>query len=217
MSARVAAMWKPADTGAFWTERHAGFALLAHVWARIVTDDQGAILEGRANTAFDAYMTMQAPFPQAWTDPAARCFAYTADSAGESFGTTGWSPWMSAIVADALDQRGANERGVPLGDVAGFASVTGQGVRGEVDLRVHRQRRRHPDRGRSALPVHRLAAVTDERGARDQPVLGLGDREGPAAARADVLATGSPKTTEAHRVRVRFGAMFTQRGEPRGD
>ena len=122
ISARVAAMWKPAYTGAFWTERHAGFALLAHVWARIVTDDQGATLEGRARTAFDAYMTMQATFPSTWTDPAARCFAHTADSAGESFGTTGCSPWMSAILADALDQY-ATETGGATASAARAAIV----------------------------------------------------------------------------------------------
>ena len=122
ISARVAAMWRPAYTGAFWTERHAGFALLAHVWARIVTDDQGATLESRAKTAFDAYMTMQATVPSSWTDPAARCFAHTADSAGESFGTTGCSPWMSAIVADALDQY-ATETGGTTASTARAAIV----------------------------------------------------------------------------------------------
>ncbi|MBA2538569.1 MAG: DNRLRE domain-containing protein [Deltaproteobacteria bacterium] len=103
---RVASLWSsPGYAGGadFWTERHAGFALLAYVWARIVTDDQGAQLEALANTAVSAYLAMQAQYPTTWTDSAARCFAHTADSHGESYGTWGCSPWMSAILAEALD------------------------------------------------------------------------------------------------------------------
>jgi hypothetical protein len=48
--------------------------------------------------------------PAGWTDPDARCFAHTAAAHGESYGTWGCSPWMSAILADGLDAY-ATERG----------------------------------------------------------------------------------------------------------
>jgi hypothetical protein len=103
---RMASLWSsPGYAGGsdFWTERNAGFALLAYVWARIVTDDQGAQLETLADTAVAAYLALQAKYPTTWTDSAARCFAHTAESHGESYGTWGCSPWMSAILAEALD------------------------------------------------------------------------------------------------------------------
>lgn len=103
---RVAALWtSPGYAGGsdFWTERHAGFALLAYVWARIVTDDSAAVLETRADTAVTAYLAMQATYPTGYTDPAARCFAHTAESADESYGTFGCSPWLSALLAEGLD------------------------------------------------------------------------------------------------------------------
>ena len=37
--------------------------------------------------------------------PDARCFAHTATAHGESWGGSGCSPWMSAILADALEAR----------------------------------------------------------------------------------------------------------------
>ncbi len=105
IATRVSAIWSNfayAGDDRFWTERHAGFALLAYVWARIVTDDRAAELDERANTYVDAYLAMQAQ-PASWPDPDARCFAHTAAAHGEDFGTWGCSPWMSAILADALD------------------------------------------------------------------------------------------------------------------
>ncbi len=102
---RVAALWtSPGYAGGsdFWTERHAGFGLLAYVWARIVTDDSAAILEQRADTAVTAYLAMQATYPTGYADQAARCFAHTAASADESYGTFGCSPWLSALIAEAL-------------------------------------------------------------------------------------------------------------------
>jgi hypothetical protein len=88
----------------FWTERHAGFALLAYVWAMIVSDDQGAAFRKLADTAVDAYLDMQQTYPVDYTDADARCFAHTADAHGEGGAYFGCSPWMSAILADGLEQ-----------------------------------------------------------------------------------------------------------------
>jgi len=110
---KVAALWpNPGYAGGtdFWTERHAGFALLAYVWAGIVSDDRAAEFLGRADAAVDSYVDLQNSFPSGYGDAAARCFAHQADAAGEPFGYFGCSPWMSAILADALDAY-ATERG----------------------------------------------------------------------------------------------------------
>lgn len=92
------------DGGAdFWTERHAGFALLAYVWAARVSDDHVAELDGWADEAVAAYLAVQDGFPPGYDDPDARCFAHEAEAHGEDYGYVGCSPWMSAILADALD------------------------------------------------------------------------------------------------------------------
>jgi hypothetical protein len=106
VSAKVATMWNPQYDGGdrFWTERHAGFALLAHEWALMVTDDQASTIAARAEADVTAYLATQTSFPSNYTDPNARCFAHSATAHGESYGYNGCSPWMSAIVADALDQ-----------------------------------------------------------------------------------------------------------------
>jgi len=106
LAERVAALWtSPGYAGGsdFWTERHAGFALLAYVWADIVTDDHGTEFQDLADAAVDAYLAMQAQYPPGWTDGAARCFGHQASAHGEDYGTWGCSPWMSAILADGLD------------------------------------------------------------------------------------------------------------------
>ncbi len=92
---RIDALWNPhyGGGGQFWTERHAGFSLLAYVWARIVTDDRAVALDALAHDAVDAYLEVQETYPRNWTDDDARCFAHE----------TNCSPWMSAILADALD------------------------------------------------------------------------------------------------------------------
>lgn len=95
----------------FWTERHAGFALLAYEWAAAVSDDQAATFAGWAEEAVDAYLATQATWPTSWDDRAARCFAHTAEAHGEGFGYTGCSPWMSAILADGLAAHGARVGG----------------------------------------------------------------------------------------------------------
>ncbi|MBK9036766.1 MAG: hypothetical protein IPL61_36875 [Myxococcales bacterium] len=86
----------------FWTERHAGFGLLAYEFAAIVSDDRAATFAGWAATAVDAYLAVQADYPSSWTDRDARCFAHSATAHGEAYGYDGCSPWMSAILADAL-------------------------------------------------------------------------------------------------------------------
>ena len=105
VSARVDGMWNPRYDGGdgFWTERHAGFALLAHEWAAIVSDDKAEIADGRARDAVAAYLEQQMSFPDNYGDQEARCFAHSATAHGEDFGYDGCSPWMSAILADALD------------------------------------------------------------------------------------------------------------------
>jgi hypothetical protein len=87
----------------FWTERHAGFGLLAYEWAAIVSDDRAATFAGYSQTAVDAYLAAQNGFPTNYTDTGARCFAHQASAHGESYGYVGCSPWMSAILADGLD------------------------------------------------------------------------------------------------------------------
>lgn len=105
VSQTVAGMWNPQYNGgdAFWTERNAGFSLLAHEWALAVTDDKAQAIAARAETAVTAYLAMQATYPVGYTDQDARCFAHSATAHGEDFGTFGCSPWMSAILADGLD------------------------------------------------------------------------------------------------------------------
>ncbi|MBA2544832.1 MAG: hypothetical protein H0V17_34640 [Deltaproteobacteria bacterium] len=113
IATRVSALWSNfayAGDARFWTERHAGFSLLAYVWAKIVTDDRGAELDQRAAAHVDAYLAVQAAYP-ANTDPDARCFAHTAEAHGEDYGTWGCSPWMSAILAEGLDAYATEEGG----------------------------------------------------------------------------------------------------------
>jgi hypothetical protein len=105
VSQTVAGMWNPEYSGgdAFWTERNAGFALLAHEWALAVTDDKAQAISARVERDVTAYLAMQATYPVGYTDQNARCFAHSAAAHGEDFGTFGCSPWMSAILADGLD------------------------------------------------------------------------------------------------------------------
>jgi hypothetical protein len=91
------------DGGAdFWTERNAGFSLLAYEWAALVSDDQVATFDGWASEAVAAYLALQDVADNAW-EADARCFAHHADAHDEPYGYVGCSPWMSAILADALD------------------------------------------------------------------------------------------------------------------
>jgi hypothetical protein len=106
VAARIRTLWTdPGYAGGadFWTERHAGFALLAYEWAAIVSDDRAATFAGHATQAVDAYLRDQGRFPAGYTDVNARCFAHSGAAHGESYPTMGCSPWMSAILADGLD------------------------------------------------------------------------------------------------------------------
>ena len=113
LAERASTLWSsPGYAGGsdFWTERHAGFGLLAYVWADIVADDHGTQFQDLADAAVDAYLAMQSQYPPGWTSTTDRCFAHQASAHGEGYGTWGCSPWMSAILADALDAY-ATERG----------------------------------------------------------------------------------------------------------
>lgn len=103
---RAASLWtSPGYAGGtdFWTERHAGFGLLAQVWAATVSDDRAEELLTRADAAVAAYVDVQDTYPAGYDDTEARCFAHDAAAHDESYGYFGCSPWMSAILADGLD------------------------------------------------------------------------------------------------------------------
>ena len=120
ISAKVVTMWDPSYDGTdeFWTERHAGFALLAHEWAARVTDDRMSQIAARADAAVSAFLAAQMAtrFGQTATD--ARCFAHTAAAHGESWGGSGCSPWMSSILADALDAHAHRVGGTRAAEIA---------------------------------------------------------------------------------------------------
>src|SRR5262245_5282097 len=80
---RASVLWaSPGYAGGedFWTERSAGFALLAYVWAMIVSDDAAAEFRGYADTAVTAYLDIQEKYPVGYTDKQARCFAHSAEA-----------------------------------------------------------------------------------------------------------------------------------------
>ena len=110
---RTAVVWpSPGYAGGedFWTERSAGFGLLAFVWAMIVSDDAAAEFRALADAAVTAHLEDQELYPVGYADTQARCFAHSAEAHSEGFGYWGCSPWMSAILADGLDAY-ATERG----------------------------------------------------------------------------------------------------------
>ncbi len=103
---RAASLWtSPGYAGGadFWTERHAGFGLLAYVWAAIVSDNAAPEFLALADAAVTAYLALQETYPAGYADRDARCFAHSAEAHGEGYGYFGCSPWMSAILADGLD------------------------------------------------------------------------------------------------------------------
>jgi hypothetical protein len=89
----------------FWTERHAGFALLGYVWAEIVSDDQSDEFANLADEAAAAYAELIDTDPSGGSAPplGERCFTHSATAHGEGYGTWGCSPWMSAILAESVD------------------------------------------------------------------------------------------------------------------
>ena len=112
MAVSMGQLWTPeyGGDGGSWTERHAGFLLLAHVWAARVSDDRADELAALADKDVAAYLDIQAGYPPGYDSASARCFAHTAEAHSEDFGTWGCSPWMSAILADGLDAY-ATDRG----------------------------------------------------------------------------------------------------------
>ncbi len=95
-------------SGQHWTERHAGFTLLAAVHAAIISDDRAAELWATAARRVAAYLAVQASYSETPANSAAsaRCFGHDKVAADENDpypATMVCSPWMSAILADALD------------------------------------------------------------------------------------------------------------------
>lgn len=86
----------------FWTERFAGFALLALEWAALVSDDRAAGFTALAESIVVPALRQQDTYPLGYTDRDARCFAHSATAHTEPYGYDGCSPWMSAILADGL-------------------------------------------------------------------------------------------------------------------
>jgi hypothetical protein len=105
----------------FWTERHAGFSLLAYEWAAAVSDDRAATFAGWAADAVKAYLDMQKTYPPGYTSTTERCFAHTGEAHGEGYAYFGCSPWMSAILADGLDVHA--DRLSQAGNAAGADAV----------------------------------------------------------------------------------------------
>ncbi|MBK7537863.1 MAG: hypothetical protein IPI49_21320 [Myxococcales bacterium] len=102
---RAARLWdSPGYAGGddFWTERHAGFGLLAFEWAAVVSDDEAERFSQLADAAATAYLQLQDSYPPGYADREARCFAHSATAHSEPYGHDGCSPWMSAILAEAL-------------------------------------------------------------------------------------------------------------------
>jgi hypothetical protein len=101
---RMHALWSdPAyEPGDFWTERNAGFSLLAYEWAAAVSDDRASQIAGYADEAARAYLDLLDDASHAWSEDA-RCFAHDAADHDEPYGYVGCSPWMSAILGDGLD------------------------------------------------------------------------------------------------------------------
>jgi hypothetical protein len=91
----------------FWTERNAGAALLAYVWAMMVTDDQAQQFADEAKKAVAAYLAIQDTYPEGYDDAEHRCFAHDSEAHGLGYSYFGCSPWMSALLAEALDQYAA--------------------------------------------------------------------------------------------------------------
>ncbi len=87
----------------FWTERHAGFGLLAFMWAGVVSDDKAASYVKLADDAVAGLIATQARAVTGYADANARCFSHSAESHGEDYGYDGCSSWMSAIVADGIE------------------------------------------------------------------------------------------------------------------
>lgn len=103
--------------GDFWTERFAGFALLAFEWATLVSDDRSAHFAQLAELIVREALRTQESYPPGYTDREARCFAHSAAAHSEPYGYDGCSPWMSAILAEALHSYAARVGGARAEEV----------------------------------------------------------------------------------------------------
>lgn len=103
--------------GDFWTERFAGFALLAFEWATLVSDDRSAHFAQLADLIVRESLRTQESYPSGYTDREARCFAHSAAAHSEPYGYDGCSPWMSAILAEALHSYAARVGGAHAEEV----------------------------------------------------------------------------------------------------
>ena len=114
VATRASDLWRPryVPGGRFWTERHAGFALLTYVWTARISHDRRDEFLALADEAVEAYRDGQLTYPLHYDSDDARCFAYA-----NGGGTELCSPWLSAILADGLEEYAA-ERG---GDRAAIA------------------------------------------------------------------------------------------------
>lgn len=138
----------------FWTERHAGFGLLANVFAARVSDDRAAEFRTRAQTIVTNLIAIQnralslagAPANKQ-LDAMHRCFGHTpmahdiseyVDLDMPMAATLVCSPWMSAITADALeafaDDADATNRAAALDSIVRLgrrlAAVDNRGANG---------------------------------------------------------------------------------------
>lgn len=115
IAGKVGDLWDPwyINDGHHWTERNAGFMLLAYVWAAIVSDNRAAEFAALADDTVDAVLDRQAENPPGggYSNQNARCFSHSADAHGEDYGYWGCSPWMSAILADGLDAYASERSG----------------------------------------------------------------------------------------------------------
>lgn len=59
-----------------WTELDAGFALLAYLWAGLVSDDLQLDLHALADVAVQEYLDVIDTYPEEYEDEQARCFAH---------------------------------------------------------------------------------------------------------------------------------------------
>ena len=87
----------------FWTERHAGFACSRTCGRCSSPTTQPREFARSPDDGGQRRTSRSRLLPSGYTEPDARCFAHTATAHGEDYGYVGCSPWMSAILADALD------------------------------------------------------------------------------------------------------------------
>ncbi len=122
-----------------WTERNAGFSLLAYVWGATVAGPRQAEILAAAGEAFLETLHVQATYPEGYDDDTHRCFAHHGDAHDpeEQNPYFGCSPWMSAILADGLDgyrrMQGGDTAELARGSLVQLGRALAQGGRDEGD------------------------------------------------------------------------------------